>query len=101
MALGGRICGHIQDKEGWTDDVFHSVDWTSFSSAVANTKESRTFIIKLINDYLPVGKRVRLYKPYYEAHCPHPATPLKKIAHMFSTVRQMIASSGAPNFSRS
>jgi hypothetical protein len=53
-----QICEHIQDKERWTDDVFHSVDWTSFSSAVANTKESRTFIIKLVNDYLPVGKRV-------------------------------------------
>jgi ribonuclease HI len=70
-----RICEHIQDKEGWTDDVFHSVDWTSFSSARANTKESRTFIIKLINNYLPVGKRVWLYKPYYEAQCPSCDTP--------------------------
>jgi hypothetical protein len=78
-----RICEHIKEKEGWTDDVFHSVDWISFSSAMANTKESRTFIIKLINDYLPVGKRVRLYKPYYEAQCPSCDAPEEDREHVF------------------
>jgi hypothetical protein len=50
---------------------------------VANTKESRTFIIKLINDYLPVGKRVRLYKPYYEAQCPSCDAPEEDREHVF------------------
>jgi hypothetical protein len=64
-------------------DALYSVDWTSYSGAVANTKTSRTFIVKLINDYLPVGKRVRLYKPYYEAQCPSCDTPEDDRDHVF------------------
>jgi hypothetical protein len=33
--------------------------------------------------YLPVGKRVRLYKPYYEAQCPSCDAPEEDRAHMF------------------
>jgi hypothetical protein len=49
MALGEFVStfNKTRRRGGLPDDVFHSVDWTSFSSAVANTKES---IIKLIND---------------------------------------------------
>jgi hypothetical protein len=59
------------------------INRTSFSGAVANTKESRTFIVKLIDDYLPVGKRVQLYKPYYEAQCPSCDTPKEDRDHVF------------------
>jgi hypothetical protein len=44
-------------SEGWSPETFRLVDWEAFQSAVSNTRETRTFTIKLINDLLPSGKK--------------------------------------------
>jgi ribonuclease HI len=70
-------------SEGWSPETFRIVDWEAFQSAVSNTRETRTFTIKLINDLLPTGKRVHLYKEYYDDRCPSCDSRQEDRDHLF------------------
>ncbi len=70
-------------SEGWSPETFQIVDWEAFQSAVGNTRETRTFTIKLINDLLPTGKRVHLYKEYYDDRCPSCDSHQEDRDHLF------------------
>ena len=45
----------VKHKEGWDDTTLHMIEWDAHGIAVANTRETRPFIIKLLNDLLPTG----------------------------------------------
>jgi hypothetical protein len=62
---------------------FRLVDWEAFQSAVSNTRETRTFTIKLINDLLPTGKTVHLYKDYYDDRGPSCDSRQEDRDHLF------------------
>ncbi len=74
-------------SEGWSPETFQLVDsWEALQSAVSNTRETRTFTIKLIiNDHLlPTGKRVHLsYKEFYDDRCPSCDSHQEDRSHLF------------------
>ena len=65
-----RTRTHIKLRESWSEATLQMVDWEAHGRAVSNTRETKTFITKLIYDLLPTGKRVYRYKKYYDHHCP-------------------------------
>jgi hypothetical protein len=74
---------HQLQSDGWSPETFRLVDWEALQSAVCNTRETRAFTIKLINDLLPTGKRVHLYKEYYDDCCPSCDSPQEDRDHLF------------------
>jgi len=78
-----RIFDTIKSKEGWDDATLHLVDWEAHGLAVSNSRETRTFITKLLHDLLPTGARVFKYKQYYDPACPSCGASREDRIHLF------------------
>ena len=78
-----RIIAHIKRKEEWDEPTFQLVDWAAYTSAVTSNTLDHKFIVKLVNDLLPTGKRVSRYKPYYDHRCPSCYADQEDRHHLF------------------
>lgn len=61
---------HIISRNRWLSLHFDYVDWVSHALAVKKGQHHKHFIIKMIHDWLPIGKLVARYKTCISKECP-------------------------------
>jgi hypothetical protein len=51
---------YLQQRNCWSNKTYNSINWSAYSSAGAGlTDNARTFVVKLIHNWLPIGIRER------------------------------------------
>jgi hypothetical protein len=76
---------YIQEKLQTSEEAISKIDWESHSQAIrAVPIPNRTFLIKFLLRWLPVGKLVHQYNPsIYPGHCPSCLFPIEDFDHTF------------------
>jgi hypothetical protein len=76
---------YIQEKLQIPAKELSNIDWKSHSHAIRSVPiPNRTFLIKFLHRWLPVGKRVHQYNPsIYPSHCPSCLLPIEDFDHTF------------------
>ena len=67
---------HLQQRHGWTDTEFLSINWEAFQQAFRKATIPQTHLIKLTHSILPTQSRLHLYDPAISPNCPHCAASL-------------------------
>ncbi|KAL7565834.1 hypothetical protein ACA910_007394 [Epithemia clementina (nom. ined.)] len=65
----------------WHSVVFDTIDWVSHGRALRGVYQHRSFVIKFVHNWLPLGAHVSRYKPYYPASCPVCSHPVEDRLH--------------------
>jgi hypothetical protein len=80
-----KLMTYIQEKLQIPAKELSNIDWESHSHAIRSVPiPNRTFLIKFLHRWLPVGKRVHQYKPsIYPSHCPSCLFPTEDFNHTF------------------
>jgi hypothetical protein len=74
-----KLMTYIQEKLQIRAEELSNIDWESHSKAIRSVKiPNRSFVIKFLHRWLPVGKRVHQYSPsIYPDHCPSCIFPIE------------------------
>jgi hypothetical protein len=81
----GKLMNYIQEKLQISAEALSNIDWESNSQAIRSVPiPNRTFLIKFLHRWLPVGKRVHQYIPsIYPSHCLSGVFPIEDFDHTF------------------
>ena len=60
----------LKHRNNWDDDTFESIAWDALGRALKRHDKRRPTYVKLLNDFLPVGKFVHAMDPRYPSTCP-------------------------------
>ena len=81
---------YICERNDWTDHTFRLVDWTAHGTSVRTQYNRKHFIVKFVHNWLPLGKLISKYKPYYPAKCPSCSHVLEDRSHFLRCPKQKI-----------
>ena len=56
-----KIQEYLIQRNNWSKDLFHSIDWDSHRMAIIKTSLPRQFVNKLIHRHLPVATKTKMY----------------------------------------
>ena len=60
---------YLMERTGWSFTVSSSIDWDAHRGALNHSRDRRTFTLKLIHRWLPIGRRVTWYDKKYDPSC--------------------------------
>ena len=70
-AVGTDTIQHYnQSKHKWTNSEFASINWIAQSRSVRCFYHKKQFIVKLIHEWLPLGRLTSKYKQHHLSTCP-------------------------------
>ena len=61
---------YIQSKHKWTNSEFASINWIAHGRSAQCFYHQKQFIVKLINEWLPLGRLTSKYKQHHLSTCP-------------------------------
>ena len=69
-ASTNAIQHYIQNKHKWTYTEFASINWIAHSHSVCHFYHKKQFIVKLVHEWLPLGRLTSKYKQHHMSKCP-------------------------------
>jgi hypothetical protein len=64
-----NIKNYLRGRHNWDDTIFRSIAWEAYASAIRSLDANmHTFVVKLCDNWLPVGQRLIKYGNTYD-HC--------------------------------
>ena len=61
---------YIQSKNKWTNAEFASINWVTHGCSVRCFCHKKQFIVKLVHDWLPLGRLTSKYRKHHLSTCP-------------------------------
>jgi hypothetical protein len=80
-----HLLRYIGEKHRISKDIISQIDWDSHAHAIRTFHiTSRTFLVKFLDKWLPVGKQVNRHNPsIYPSQCPSCQIPVEDFDHTF------------------
>ena len=94
---------YLQDGQGWTDSIFHSIDWENFETAITKTctssKTDFSRYIKFTIDMVNTGEQKEKFTsksstaPTVSNNCPCCKTAIETTLHLYSCNHKQVKAS--------